>query len=125
MKKTTQKKHSKKLANRLLKYGALSVAMAGVADASGQIVYTDVDPDLTNGGGGTADFIDLNNDGTNDFVIGTTAAAVGINGVNPTDAWVGSQGAYLYPFAFDAGETISSGLTGWYSGDMNIGFIVR
>lgn len=117
MKKTTQNNFSK----RLVKYGALSVAMAGIADASGQIIYTDVDPDLTNGGGGTADFIDLDNDGNNDFVLGTTAAAIGLNGVNLTDSWVGSQAAYLYPFAFDIGDTISSGVTGWYGGDMNIG----
>lgn len=33
------------LSKRLLQYGALSAAALGVADASGQIVYTDVTPD--------------------------------------------------------------------------------
>ena len=32
----------KNFAKRIAKYGALSVAIAGVADASGQIVYTDI-----------------------------------------------------------------------------------
>ena len=42
MKKNT----STKLAKRLAKYGALSAAVLGVADASGQVTYTDVSPDL-------------------------------------------------------------------------------
>ena len=41
MKKITPQKLSKKLAQ----YGALSMAIAGVADANGQIVYTDITPD--------------------------------------------------------------------------------
>lgn len=121
MEKTTFKKPSGQLANRLVKYGALSVAMAGVADASGQIVYTDVNPDVTNGGGGTSDFIDINNDGINDFVIGTTADAIGFNGINPTDSWVGSEGSYLYPFALDSGDPISAGNIDWYGGPSNVG----
>ena len=64
MEKITSQKFSKKLAS----YGAMSMAIAGLTDASGQIVYTDVDPDFA--GGVTIDYgLDLNNDGTVDFNI--------------------------------------------------------
>ena len=56
MKKTTSSKLSKQLA----KYGALTAAILGVADASGQIVYTDVTPDFA-GGGGDEFFLYLKN----------------------------------------------------------------
>lgn len=57
----------KDFAKNLAKYGAFSVAIAGIADASGQIVYTDID-DLVIGVGGLGDAfeLDLNDDGTPD-----------------------------------------------------------
>lgn len=64
MKKSTELEFSKKLA----KYGALSLAIAGVADASGQVVYTDIDPDFY----GFADSeyaVDFDGDGQDDAVI--------------------------------------------------------
>ena len=60
----TKKEFSKKLA----KYGALSLAIAGVADLTGQVVYTDIDPDFV-GGLGDSIGIDFNNDGTDDVTI--------------------------------------------------------
>ena len=42
MKTTSSQKFSK----RLVQYGTLSLAMLGITDANGQIVYTDVDPDV-------------------------------------------------------------------------------
>ena len=64
MKKITQKK----LSQRLVRYGALTAAIAGVADASGQIIYTDITPDYS-GGANTDYALDLNNDGIIDFNI--------------------------------------------------------
>lgn len=64
MKKITKNDFSKKLA----KYGALSLAIAGVADASGQIVYTDVDPDFV-GGLGSSFAVDFDGDGVDDLTI--------------------------------------------------------
>ncbi len=64
MKKITSKDFSKKMAQ----YGALSLAIAGVADASGQIVYTDINPDFVGGAGATLD-IDFDGDGTTDVTI--------------------------------------------------------
>ena len=43
MKKIT----SKNLSKRLAQYGAMSAAVMAGADANGQVVYTDVDPDVT------------------------------------------------------------------------------
>ena len=58
MKKTTSKK--------LLNYGTMSVALLGAASVSGQITYTDLEPDeIINAGEGLN--IDVNGDGTNDF----------------------------------------------------------
>ncbi|MEX0998197.1 MAG: T9SS type A sorting domain-containing protein [Flavobacteriaceae bacterium] len=64
MENITQKKFSKKLA----KYSALTLAIAGIADASGQVVYTDVDPDFA-GTVGDSFAIDFNNDGIDDIVV--------------------------------------------------------
>lgn len=64
MKKITLN-HSNKLSKQLARYGALSLAIAGVAEASGQIVYTDVDPDFV---GALQDsfLVDFNSDGVTD-----------------------------------------------------------
>ena len=43
MKKNT----SKNLTKRLAQYGTMSAAVMAGADANGQVVYTDVDPDVT------------------------------------------------------------------------------
>ena len=60
------KTYTSKLSKKLAKYGALTAAIAGVADASGQIVYTDVTPDFV-GTFGDEFFLDLNQDAINDF----------------------------------------------------------
>ena len=115
MKKTTQKKITKRLAQ----YSALTVALAGLTDANGQIDYTDVDPDFV-GGNGTSAGLDLDNDGNFDFVIiGSSAPAVGIRAYNTSvsgNSFVGTAPLYTYPFALDNGNVISSGLTTWFGG---------
>lgn len=113
MKKNTSKNFSKKL----LKYGALSAAIAGVADVNGQIVYTDI-ADFT--GGGAVDYnLDLNNDMTSDFLIdassnNSSVFAVFLRSSTSGNSFLGSQPGYTYPFAMNSGDTISSGQTGWY-----------
>ena len=58
MKKSTSKK--------LFNYGAMSAALLGTASVSGQIMYTDLEPDgIINAG--EAINIDLNGDGINDY----------------------------------------------------------
>tara|TARA_R110002124_G_scaffold87407_1_gene225107 strand:- start:142008 stop:142841 length:834 start_codon:yes stop_codon:yes gene_type:complete len=116
MKKITSKKIGKKLAS----YGALSAAILGVADASGQIIYTDVDPDevLT----GTRFLLDLNGDSTVDYEIsndgvfsgvtpGTTARVYTSN--SSSILGMNAGGNYNYPFALNEGDPISSGGTTW------------
>lgn len=116
MKKTTSKNFNKRLAS----YGALAVAIAGVADASGQIQYTDVDPDevLT----GTRFMLDLNGDATVDYEIsndgefsgatpGTTARVYTSN--SSSILGMNAGGNYNYPFALSEGAAIDGGESTW------------
>lgn len=108
MKKITKNNFSKQLA----KYGALSLAIAGIADASGQIVYTDVDPDFV--GGMTDSFaIDFNGDAIDDLSILQSnngnyelvqALPAGGNGV-----LAASNAGYLYASNLAYGAVISAG----------------
>src|SRR5690606_26140771 len=117
MKKTT----SKNLTKQLSKYSALVAAIGGVADASGQIVYTDIDSDFS----GTANseyLLDLNNDGTDDFRIHNDLSSFSSSGytylynnlfispLQPGNEVLGSGGAtFAYPFVLSAGDMISNG----------------
>ncbi len=58
---------------KLLKYGAFSVAIMGVANANGQIVYTDI-ADATVAPGGNY-VLDLNSDATGDYTLRVNTAA--------------------------------------------------
>ena len=117
MKTTTPQK----LSNRLIKYSALSFAIAAIGDANGQVKYTDLNPDL--GGSGQVDhFIDLDNDGTDDirFRHGNSYSnnnlyAFNINGnsVMGLANYVGNR-FYYYPFALDINDPISADAT-WQS----------
>ncbi len=112
MKKITLK-NSNNLTKRLAQYGALSVAIAGVAEANGQIIYTDI-ADFTGGPGVSYD-LDLNNDAITDFtVFGIAAPAVGL-GASVANSFLGSAVYYVYPFALDGGNPISSGQTTWFN----------
>ncbi len=123
MKKTTRKDLSKRLA----RYGALSVALAGIIDANGQIVYTDVDPD--EGGSGVNYALDLNNDSVVDFnIVGGPVQSypslyfVGIYGNSSNASILGeSSSPYVYPFALDNGNVISSGQTTWFDASASSG----
>jgi hypothetical protein len=120
MKKITSQKFSKKLAS----YGALSMAIAGLTDANGQIVYTDVDPDFA--GGISINYgLDLNNDGTPEFtIVGRSFAAVQLNNNSISgNSFLGSApGNYNYPFALDSDAAISSGQTGWLTDNGTFNF---
>lgn len=119
------KNTSSKLSKKLLKYSSLSLAIAGVADASGQIIYTDVNPDV--GGPGVEVYIDFNNDSEWDALITRnlktpTDQTINALFVAPRDgnAILGSTSiyngsTYRYPFALNSGYIISSGNTNWNS----------
>lgn len=116
MKKTTSKNFNKRIAS----YGALAVAIAGVSDVTGQIQYTDVDPDEVLEG--TRFLLDLNGDGTTDYEISNDGV---FSGVNPgttarvytenSQSILGTNGGnnYNYPFALSEGETIDENATTW------------
>tara|TARA_B100000809_G_scaffold117877_1_gene116243 strand:+ start:1052 stop:1879 length:828 start_codon:yes stop_codon:yes gene_type:complete len=123
MKKITSLKLSKQLA----KYGALTAAIAGVADASGQIAYTDITPDFSGGVGGEY-FLDLDSDGTNDFRIfhnnaSSSSSGILISPLTASNDVLGSAGTpYAYPFVLNSGDAISSGGTAWNNNGFSAGF---
>ncbi|RDK84238.1 T9SS type A sorting domain-containing protein [Marinirhabdus gelatinilytica] len=107
MKKTTSQNLSKKLA----KYGALSLAIAGVSNAAGQVVYTDIDPDETIDD--TNFEVDMNADGTVDFTIhneGAGGLAVRIYN-DQSNSVLGQNfgGNYNYPTVLNEGDSIGPG----------------
>jgi Secretion system C-terminal sorting domain len=87
MKKNT----SKTLSKRLLQYGALSAAVLGVADASGQVVYTDIDPDVVLDVGGDY-IVDFTGTGEENVTISN---ADGLAGGNAALAFPSSGGAFV------------------------------
>jgi len=134
MKKTTSQKFSQRLAH----YGALSLAIAGVTDASGQIIYTDVDPDF--GGQNVFYSLDLDDNGEIDFGIvqySTFGALSDKNAVRmfPIQYFVGSGNAVLannvyatpsfsfaYPLVLNTNDPISSGNSAWNSNYQSMDF---
>lgn len=116
MKKIT----SKNLNKRIASYSALAVAIAGVSDVTGQIQYTDVDPDEVLEG--TRFLLDLNGDGITDYEIsndgvfsgvtpGTTARVYTEN--SQSILGLNAGGNYNYPFALFEGESISPDDATW------------
>lgn len=111
MKKITSKK--------LLNYGAMTAAILGVANANGQIVFTDID-DVTMAPGDDAVTVDLTENGTIDFSFenfdaGNGAGAVvfpGINGSTNSNAFVGfANGNFQYPSNLVEGDVIDASST--------------
>jgi hypothetical protein len=109
---------SQKLTKRLTKYGALSVAIASIAEVNGQnIVYTDLDPD--EGGAGVNVSIDLDGGGA-DFLINNISSyswrrMYPLQNIGPGNAILGTIAfnSYFslslnYPAALNSGYAISS-----------------
>ncbi|MFC4722346.1 hypothetical protein ACFO5O_08435 [Geojedonia litorea] len=63
MKKNT----SQKLPKRLSNYGALSLAIAGITNASDQIIYTDIPDEIVSSG--NVFYLDVNNDSYSDIIL--------------------------------------------------------
>lgn len=122
MKKTT----SKNLSKRLKHYGALSLAVAGVAGVNGQIVHHIVGSE----GDGSSDyFLNLNPidgitpggvaDAIDDFRIiegfvpsYSSRGSVRLEVLN-SNAVLGSVSGFVYPFALEPGYVVSNGLSNW------------
>lgn len=98
----------------LSKYAAMVAAAGGIADASGQIIYTDITPDHE-GSANSEYMLDIDNDGTNDFKLRNADLAgiynnLYIDPMNSSNGVMGSQGyfGYAYPFALNSGDAISN-----------------
>jgi len=112
MKEITKNNFGKKLA----RYGALTFAIAGVADATGQVNYTDVEPDFV-GGMGDDFAIDFDGDGNDDITILQSNngnyelvqanGSVGSAGIARFDA----GNTYTYASNIIEGDTIDGNLT--------------
>jgi len=119
MKKNT----SQKLSKRLAQYGALSIAVAGITNATGQnIIYT---PDVNEGGPGYFYLLNMDNAGPDEFSIKhfnslTPSGSYNYNSliadvisasINTNNALFGyDAGAWQYPFALDSGVIISNSM---------------
>ncbi|HEX9826147.1 MAG TPA: hypothetical protein VGA80_06075 [Flavobacteriaceae bacterium] len=120
MKKTTQNLLSK----RLTQYGTLSLALAGIAEADGQIVYTDIDPDHNQGMGSY--LLNVNSDGTlsdgvDDFEIFIHSTKdLRIKPLVANNEVLGdfnplSGTTYVFPYALNSGAVISNSAGGsWF-----------
>ena len=124
MKKIT----SKNLTKRLAQYGAMSAAVMAGADANGQVVYTDVDPDVTLQVGDlyTLDFesdtfedVEVRNP---DGLAGGNAAIVFPSSGGAFAGFTSAGGTYDYPFLMAEGDVIDAA-TGYTTtgdrGDLN------
>ncbi len=110
MKKIT----SKKLANRLVQYGALTAAIGGVAEVGGQVMYTDI-ADFSGNGTSVYD-LDLNGDNVIDFnIFGGSDVQILIDGDSAGNSVAGVKPSYVYPFALDEGTVIDANQS-WQSG---------
>ncbi|MEO6347920.1 MAG: T9SS type A sorting domain-containing protein [Aquaticitalea sp.] len=117
MKKTTQGDLSRKL----LKYGAMSAAVMGIADASGQIIYTDI-ADVTLTPGGTEFFnLDIDANGVDDYQVTNNSSGAFLLPINSVgtaiggpNGFIGFAPSYAYPsnlaanVAVDANNNIVS-----------------
>ena len=115
MNKTT----SLKLSKRLTQYSALSLAIAGIVDVNGQIVYTDI-ADI--GPHNQSLVLDLNGDGRDFDIRHDGSSNYGaILKIIPGYASLSNAilGLYnysnIFPFALNASYTISAGNSNWNS----------
>ena len=100
--------------------GALGMA-AGTAEAN--VIYTDENPDFA-GVIGSQYFLDLNNDGNDDFRIWHNGSSnLYISPLTSQNEVLGSGGStFAYPFALNSSAIISSGAGGFFNNGFGGGF---
>ncbi|MFI5172555.1 MAG: T9SS type A sorting domain-containing protein [Chitinophagales bacterium] len=112
------KKLRPELTNKLKMYSAMATTVFATGAVNGQIVYTDIEPDVIFDSSGDAYFLDLNDDGITDFLLymATNTNPGVFMGIIPYVSGVGSVAAstgssvYIYPLVQNAGDIISAGL---------------
>ncbi|MCY7411311.1 MAG: hypothetical protein LH473_13645, partial [Chitinophagales bacterium] len=108
------------LQKKLAAYSAMATAICAASNADAQIVYTDVNPDVTVNTGDTYD-VDLNNDGIVDYKVhagknnANTWKSVEIyssksSNTNVVAAYLGAF-SYYYANLFSAGDPIDQAAT--------------
>ena len=122
----------KKIKTKLAKYVAVAAAVGAVSESEAAIIYTDETPDFA-GGSGSQYFLDLNNDGIDDFRIHATTAYTTSYGytyganlyLQPLAANNEALGTgttnYAYPFALSSGAPISNGAGSWFNNSFSGG----
>lgn len=114
----------KELQNKLTRYTAAAAAVVAASGANAQIVYTDVEPDVTvddnlDAGGFSLAGLDLNNDATPDFILaardstysGTRVRFTLVAPANSSNAIAGENpGGYDYALALNSGDMINNTL---------------
>ena len=109
------KKNLHDLSGKLKTYSAMAASVLAANSINGQIMYTDIEPDITFDSYGDFYLMDLNMDGTPEFYLymatnSDPAAFMFISPIIPygsVNASTGSSGAYRYPLALEAGDMIS------------------
>lgn len=119
----------KELQKKLKAYSLAATAITAFgATANAQVVYTDIDPDVTISVEPDSLIIDMNNDGTWDFKILKTTAASSTNGIRMNAntgneiLGVNTYATYFVASALNAGAPINNAAGAW-NGTMNGGMI--
>jgi len=112
------------LQKRISKYTAVAGAVVSAAGVHSQVVFTDVNPDVTvdavNNGGFAPVGLDLNNDQTVDFIIAARDTTIGANRIRFTLAAPygagnaianANPGGYDYALALDVNTMVDATLT--------------
>jgi hypothetical protein len=106
----------KNLHKKFARYAAAAAGVVGATSASGQVVYTDVDPDLTSSGTNAVP-LDMDNDASIDYVIQGLDTVVGSTYSISSIAPYGTAGneiggsvpsGYNYALALSAGDMIDA-----------------
>jgi hypothetical protein len=112
------------LGQKLKTYSLAAGALAMVPDtADANIIYTDENPDFS-GAVGSQYFLDLNNDGTDEFRIWHNGSSnLYISPLASTAEVLGSGGStFTYPFALSSGNMISAGAGTFFNNGFSGGF---
>ncbi|WP_082332027.1 T9SS type A sorting domain-containing protein [Mangrovimonas xylaniphaga] len=103
---------SSNLPKRIVQYSAMAMTLMSSTNVLGQIVYTDIDPDIT-----TPNYnLDLNNDSTDDFQFDISDSLETWVNIQPqnSNAVLGGYGPwYGSPNVLNNGQVISSGQSAW------------
>ena len=123
-------KNKSLISDKLKAYSALAASAAIANSANAQIIYTDVNPDVTKSAHGDAYMLDLNNDATVDFILHNYI--VSSSGLTLTSIYAEIQNqnaiagpvtsSYPLPFALNNGDMISASTTPWNDTTINNGF---